>query len=355
MIPDRMRAVIQVHYGRPEQVLRLARGPVPVPRRDEVLIRVGAASLNSWDVDLVTGPLLTRMTAPFTTRRRIIGSDVAGEVVAAGDAVTRFRVGDRVVGELSVSGWGGFAEYVTARERALTPVPDAVGDEAACALPQAGSMALQALGGGNAGRERDHGSDHGTDPGRASDHDPDRGDGGWRAALAGRRVLIVGAGGGVGTFAIQLAHAAGAHVTVVDRAPKLAALRRLGADEAIEAGRLREVSHPSFDRVIDVVGAVPEPAARALLAPGGEAVTVGGRPGLLLRIVLGWLGGPDREGRRVRLLVARPNRDVAELLRLVASGALKVVADGPHSLTEVPHQLERLRAGVVTGKVTIVP
>ncbi|WP_308799838.1 NAD(P)-dependent alcohol dehydrogenase [Agromyces silvae] len=323
MVPDRMRAVIQTGYGQPEQVLRLARGPVPVPRRDQVLIRVDAVSINSWDVDLVTGPMITRITAPFRTRQRVIGSDVAGEVVAAGEDAARFSVGDRVVGDLSVSGWGGFAEYATARERALTPVPDGVGDVAACALPQAGSMALQSLGD--------------------------------RSVLDGRRVLIVGAGGGVGTFAIQLARAAGAHVTVVDWAPKLAALRRLGADEAIEAGRLAEVSHPSFDRVVDVVGALAPAAARGLLAPGGEAVVVGGRPGLLLRIVFGGLRGADRQGRRVRLLIARPNRDVAELLSLVASGALRPVIDGPHPLTDVPYEVERLRAGAVTGKVVIVP
>ncbi|MDR5701070.1 NAD(P)-dependent alcohol dehydrogenase [Agromyces aerolatus] len=323
MIPERMRAIIQTGYGRPEQVLRAARGPVPVPRLDQVLVKVGAVSINSWDVDLVTGPMLTRVNAPFRTRQRIIGSDVSGEVVAVGEQATRFRVGDRVAGDLSVSGWGGFAEYVAARERALTPVPDEVGDEAACTLPQAGSMALQALGD--------------------------------RVLLDGRRVLIVGAGGGVGTFAIQLAHVAGAHVTVVDRAPKLAALRRLGADEAIEAARLDDVSHPSFDRVVDVVGALTAPAARALLAPGGETVVVGGRPGLLLRIVLGGLGGADRRGRRVGLLIARPNRDVGELLSLVASGTLTPVIDGPHPLADVPHQVERLRAGAVIGKLVIVP
>lgn len=323
MIPDRMRAVIQTGYGSPEQVLQSARGPVPVPKRDQVLVRVGAVSINSWDVDLVTGPMITRINAPFRARRRIIGADVSGEVVAVGGAVTHFGLGDRVAGDLSVSGWGGFAEYVAADAGALTPVPDGVGDEAACTVPQAGSMALQALG--------------------------------ERAELDGRRVLIVGAGGGVGTFGIQLARAAGAHVTVVDRAPKLAALRELGADETIEAGRLDDVSHPSFDRVIDVIGALSAAQARDLLAPGGEAVVVGGRTGLLLRVVLGGLGGADRQGRRVGLLIARANRDVAELLSLVASGALRPVIDGPHPLTDVPHQVERLRRGAVTGKIVVVP
>jgi NADPH:quinone reductase-like Zn-dependent oxidoreductase len=321
-----MRAVLLERYGAPERVLTLARGPVPVPRRGEVLVKVGAVSVNSWDVDLVTGPAITRMNAPFRPRHRIIGSDVAGEVVALGEGATRFRVGDRVVGELSASGWGGFAEYVAADERALTPVPDTVGDVAAAALPQAGSMALQGLG-GLSGLE----------------------------ALAGRRVLIVGAGGGVGTFAIQLAHRAGAHVTAVDRAPKLATLRELGADETIEAGRLTDLSHPSFDLVLDVVGALPATTARGLLAPGGQAVAIGGRPGRLLCIALAGIGGADRHGRRVRLLVAKPNRDVPELLRLVASASLDVVLDGPHPLDAVPHQVERLRAGKVTGKAVIVP
>ena len=323
VIADHMRAVILDRYGPPERVLRPARGPVPVPRRGQVLVRVRAASVNSWDVDLVTGPPIIRVAAPFRPRRRIIGADVSGEVVAVGEEVMRFSIGDRVAGDLSASGWGGFAEYVAVDERALTGVPDAVAHSVACALPQAGGMAVQALG------ERDE--------------------------LAGRRVLIVGAGGGVGTFAVQLAHAAGAHVTVVDRQPKLAALRRLGADEAIEAGRLGEVSHPSFDRVVDVIGALSVASARRLMAAGGTSITVGGRPGLLLRILVGGLLGADRRGRRVGLLIARPNRDLPELLGLVASGALTVVADGPHALSEVPHQVERLRAGDVTGKLIVVP
>jgi NADPH:quinone reductase-like Zn-dependent oxidoreductase len=323
MIPDRMHAVLQHGYGLPDEVLQLATGPVPRPRRGEVLVRVGAVSVNSWDVDLVTGPVLTRLSSPFLQRRRVIGSDVAGEIVARGDGAARFEVGDRVVGDLSVSGWGGFAEYVAVPEKALTPIPDEVGDEAAAALPQAGSMAWQALGGAEG-----------------------------LASLAGRRVLIVGAGGGVGTFAIQLAHAAGAHVTAVDRAPKLAVLRGLGADETIEAGRLDDVAQPSFDLVVDVVGVVPVARARALLAPGGEAVVIGGPPGLLFRVAL---SRPDREGRRVRLLIAKANRDVAELLRLVASASLTVVVDGPYPLRAVPQQVERLRAGQATGKIVIVP
>lgn len=323
MIPDRMRAVLQLGYGMPEEVLQVATGPVPRARRGEVLVRVNAVSLNSWDVDLVTGPVITRINAPFRGRRRIIGSDVAGEVVARGDEAARFEVGDRVVGDLSVSGWGGFAEYVAVPERALTPVPAEVGDEAAAALPQAGSMAWQALGGADG-----------------------------LASLTGRRVLIVGAGGGVGTFAIQLAHAAGAHVTAVDRAAKLAVLRELGADETIEADRLHDVSHPSFDLVIDVVGALTAAQARGLLSPGGSAVVVGGPNGLLLRVAL---SRPDHEGRRLRLLIARANRDVAELLRLVASASLTVVVDGPHPLSAVPHQLERLRTGQAIGKIVIVP
>lgn len=321
-----MRAVLLERYGLPELVMTLARGPVPEPGRGEVLVRIGAVSVNSWDVDLVTGPAITRMNAPFRPRRRIIGADVSGTVVAVGEGAARFRVGDRVVGELSGSGWGGFAEYVAAGERAFNAVPDDVSDVVAAALPQAGSMAFQALG----GRE-------GLD------------------SLAGRRVLIVGAGGGVGTFAVQLAHRAGAHVTAVDRAGKLAALRELGADETIEAGRLTDVVHPAFDRVLDVVGALPAATARALLAPGGEAIAIGGPPRRLLRIALGALTGADRQGRRVRLLIAVPNRDVPELLRLAASAALAVVVDGPHPLDEVPHQIERLRRGEVTGKVVIVP
>ncbi|WP_173922099.1 NAD(P)-dependent alcohol dehydrogenase [Agromyces sp. Marseille-P2726] len=318
-----MRAIVLDRYGPPEQVMRLADVPRTTPAPGEALVRVAAVSINSWDVDVVTGALFTRVVAPFRPKHQIIGSDVAGEVIAVGHGVTRHRPGDRVFGELTAAGWGGFAEFVAAREDALVPLPTAVDDVTAAALPQAGSMALQAL------VDRD--------------------------ALEGRRVLIVGAGGGVGTFALQLATQAGARVAVIDRAAKLDRLRELGASDAFVAGAI-PVDAGGFDRILDVVGALSPAQHRGLLAPGGSAVAIGGRPRRILGYALAGARKADRDdGRRVRLLAAVPNRDLAELASLAAEGSVRAIVDGTHPLQAVPHQIQRLRAGAVFGKVVIVP
>jgi NADPH:quinone reductase-like Zn-dependent oxidoreductase len=319
-----MRAIVLDRYGPPERVMRLTEVARPAPRAGEVLVRVNTVSLNSWDADVVGGEFFNRIAAPFRPRHRIIGSDVAGEVVAAGDGSTRHRVGDRVFGELSAAGWGGFAEYVAAPEHALVSLPTTVDDVTAAALPQAASMALQALG------DRD--------------------------ALDGCRVLIVGAGGGVGTFALQLAIDAGARVTVVDRVAKLDRLLELGASEGFVAGVIPAEAAGAFDRVLDVVGALSATEHLNLLGPGGTAVAIGGRPRRLLGYALAGARSAQRSGgRRVRLLGAVPNRDLPELAALVAAGSLRAIVDGPHPLDAVPHQVERLRAGEVFGKVVFAP
>ncbi|MGW9631400.1 NAD(P)-dependent alcohol dehydrogenase [Agromyces sp. NPDC055520] len=324
----RMRAIVLDRYGPPERVMRLAELAEPRPAAGEVAVRVAAVSLNSWDVDLATGATLVRLAAPFRPKHRVIGSDVAGVVIAVGSGVTRHRVGEAVFGELSASGWGGFAEVVVAREDALVPRPAGLDDLTAAALPQAASMAWQALGGADA--VAPSGSTVGS--------------------LRGRRVLIVGAGGGVGTFAIQLAKRGGAHLTAVERAMwKLDALDGLGADVvATGVGDAQEPREP-FDLVLDVVGALPPAQARALLAEGGRAVYIGGSPRRIAQV----LAAGARAGGHVGLLAAVPNRDLPDLAALAASGALRAVIDGPHPLEQVPKQLARLRSGAVLGKAVI--
>ena len=324
-----MRAIVLDRYGPPERVMRLAEIPRPVPGAGEVAVRVAAVSLNSWDVDLATGATLVRLAAPFRPKHGVIGSDVSGVVIAVGSGVTRHRVGDPVFGELSASGWGGFAEVVTASEDAFVSRPDGLDDLTAAALPQAASMAFQALGGADAVA--------------------------LNAALDGRRVLIVGAGGGVGTFAIQLAKRGGAHVTVIERAAsKLNALRELGADVVGDevAGPAASASR-RFDRILDVVGALPPSQARELLAPGGQAIYIGGSPRRIMQVAGSSARRGGETGGRVRLLAAVPNRDLPELAELATSAALRAIVDGPHPLGDVPRELARLRAGEVLGKSLI--
>ncbi|MBM7831016.1 NADPH:quinone reductase-like Zn-dependent oxidoreductase [Agromyces cerinus] len=329
-----MRAIVLDRYGPPERVMRLAELADPVPGAGEVVVRIAAVSLNSWDVDLATGATLVRLEAPLRPKRRVIGSDVSGTVVAVGGGVTRHRVGDAVFGELSAAGWGGFAERVVARDEAFVARPTGLDDLTAAALPQAASMAWQALGGADA-----------VVP---------------NGSLHGRRVLIVGAGGGVGTFAIQLAKRGGAHVTAVERAMwKLDALAELGADVVVSGvGDGTEPRH-AFDLVLDVVGALPPSQSGEMLAEGGRAVYIGGSPRRIAQVLVasaraGRRSEADAEAaRHVGLLAAVPNRDLPGIAALAAAGELRALIDGPHPLDQVPQQLARLQSGAVLGKSVI--
>lgn len=199
-----MKAAVYTKYGPPE-VLRIEDIPQPQPAANEVLIKVFAASVNSWDYERLTGqPFLYKMLSGFSKpRQTILGADVAGRVESVGPGVTKFAPGDEVFGDLSTGNWGAFAEFVCADEKPLTHKPQNISFEQAAALPQAAVMALQAV--------RDYGQ-----------------------TLPGKHVLINGAGGGVGSFAIQIAKYFGANVTAVDSTAKLELMRTLGADQVID-------------------------------------------------------------------------------------------------------------------------
>ncbi len=199
-----MKAVVYEKYGPPE-VLHLKEVEKPVPKDNEVLIEVHAASVNSWDWDLLRGtPFLNRlMFGLLKPRYKILGCDIAGRVDAVGRNTKRFQPGDEVFGDLSGFGCGGFAEYVCARENALALKPATMTFEEAAAVPQAAVLALQGL--------RDKGQ-----------------------IRPGQKVLINSAGGGVGTFTVQIAKSFGAEVTGVDSTGKLDMLCSIGADQVID-------------------------------------------------------------------------------------------------------------------------
>jgi NADPH:quinone reductase-like Zn-dependent oxidoreductase len=317
-----VRAVVYSRYGTADE-LRLEQVAEPRARPGELLIRVRAASVNSWDWDMVRGvPWISRVTAPVRPRFRILGADVAGVVTAVGDGVTRFRVGDAVFGDLAESGWGGFAEFATARAAALLPKPARLTFAEAASVPQAGCLAWQAI--VRAGR-----------------------------FAAGERALIIGAGGGVGTMGIQLATSRG-HVTAVDRRAKLARLADLGADRLVDAAEEDPLAAPGgFDLIVDVVARRPMLAYRRALAPGGRLVVVGGRTRTLAATVA-WgallsLGGR----RRLRVLLARANRGLPELAELLETGDLVPVIDSAWPLEAVPEAIRTLAAGDAVGKLVI--
>jgi NADPH:quinone reductase-like Zn-dependent oxidoreductase len=249
--------------------------------------------------------------------RRTLGSDIAGRVAAVGSDVTRFRPGDEVYGE---SPMGGFAELAVASESALAPKPEELTFAEASTLPQAGAIALQ----GTAG------------------------------ARPGKRVLINGAGGGSGSFAIQLAKLAGAHVTGVDNAGKLEFMRSLGADEVIDYGSQDFTRSEPSDLVLDLVAHRSVFAYRRALAPGGRYLCVGGSVRTLLRVVtIGAIIG-RLTGRRLGLLMVKPGpTHFQPLTDRCVSGDVQIHIGRTYRLDEVPQALADVGEGRALGKVVV--
>ena len=319
-----MRAVVQDRYGTSE-VLRLDRVPVPVPGEHEVLVRVHAAGLDRGTEHLVNGkPYAVRLA--FGLRRPknpVPGRDVAGTVEAIGSAVTRFAVGDEVFGVAP----GSFAEYAIAHESRLAPKPASLTFEQAAVVPVSAATALRAL----------------LDVGRLE---------------AGRSVLVIGASGGVGTYAVQLAKAYGAEVTGVCSAAKADLVRSLGADHVLDyaTGDFADGSR-HYDLVIDIAGNPTFRRLRRALAPRGTVVFVGGEDsgevigmGRQLRGVL--LGAFLRQ-RFALLPTKERGSDYERLAELVEAGRLVPALDRTYPLAETPLALRQLEEGLVRGKVAV--
>ncbi len=304
-----MKAIVYRRYGTPDE-LRLDEVPAPhVERDDDVLVRVHATSVNSWDWDLLRG----RMTVGRSPRHPVMGADVAGRVEAVGRAVTRLRPGDAVFGDVSGHGWGGLGEYVCVPERALAAMPAGLSFEQAAAVPQAGVLALQGLEYGGA---------------------------------MGGEVLMNGAGGGVGTFVVQMAKASGALVTAVDSAGKLDMLRSLGADGVIDY-REEEI-RGRYDRIIDLFAS---PHHRRPLAAGGVYGVIGGS---LPRIAQTALVGLLTRRKRVGVVIHRPGREPLERLTPpLENGTVVPVIDSTYALADARSAFERYASGEFLGKVVI--
>lgn len=321
-----MRALVRDRYGPPEE-LRIEDVPTPRLGSGDVLVRVRAASVNAADVDYLTGRSPVRLAAPFRPAVRILGSDVAGTVEAVGDGVTRFRVGDDVIGDTFDAGFGTFAELARAPERALVPKPAEVSFDDASTLPQAAVLALQGL---------RHGKPVGP----------------------GDRVLVNGAGGGAGTFAVQLAAALGATVTGVDRSSKLELVRSLGASEAIDHEREDFTTDGrTYDRIIDFVSRRSPLRYRRVLSPGGTCVVVGGATGALLaNAILGALISRTSE-RSMGVLVWRQHvaDDIESLLEHLREGTVRPAIERTYRLDDAPEALRRTAVGEVLGKLVITP
>lgn len=291
--------------------------PQPVPGDTGVLVRVHAASVNSWDWDQFAGTFQGRLANPWRPYNPILGADVAGVAEAVGGAVTRFKPGDAVFGDLCEGGWGGFADYVATDEKWLALMPEGMSFVEAAAIPQAGMLALQAV------------RKHPLGPGTA--------------------VLINGGGGGVGSFAIQMAKRLGAEVTAVDRAEKLAFMTGLGADQVIAFDREDFAGRGErYDLVVDVQARRSTGAHLKVLKPGGQYVIIGGTtPRVIGAALAGLLGRP------IGLLLYEPSvGDLEELVRLYAAGATPSI-DAVYPLERVEEALRHVGEGRAKGKVVV--
>jgi NADPH:quinone reductase-like Zn-dependent oxidoreductase len=318
-----VEAMVYIRYGSPD-VLQLKEVARPVPKDDEVLIKVHAVSINRSDWEGLTGkPLYARIGGLRKPRSQILGSDIAGRVELAGRRVRQFHPGDDVFGDILGQG-GGFAEYVCAREHTLAPKPVGMTFEEAAAIPQAGVIAWQGI------RERGQ-------------------------IQPGQRVLINGAGGGAGMFAVQLAKLAGADVTGVDHTEKLNFMRSLGADHVIDYTREDFTkTGDQYDLILDVVAHRSVLAYRRALRPDGRYFFVGGSVATMFQILLLGPGIGRPEGKRIRLLVVQPNRkDLVALTELCEAGKVATVIDRRYPLREAPEALQYLGEGRVKGKIVI--
>ena len=326
-----MRAALRDVYGPPE-VVRIEDVPTPTPAEDEILVRVRAASVNRADLDNLypRWPVIRLMLGLRRPRDRRVGIDAAGVVEAVGPGVTRFSPGDRVFADLFPYGGGAFAEACVAPEKAWLPIPAAVSFEDAVALPHSAILAIQGL---RAGKRR---------------------------LAAGDRLLIVGASGNIGPFAVQLAKAAGAHVTGTCRTAKTDFVRSLGADAVIDyttTDALRE--RDAFDWILDVDGKASLSSARRALRPNGVYLTLGGSGWRILgALLLGPLLSRISGGRRLGLLLSwKPFAadDVAVLTAMVAAGTLRPAIDRRYPLSDVVAALRHLDDGHARGKVLVLP
>ena len=319
-----MKAIVRTKYGSPD-ILELLEINKPDPLDNQVLVRVHAAAVNPLDWHILRGePFLVRLMGfgLLKPKHQILGADMAGRVEAVGKNVIQFKSGDEVFG----SSMGGFAEYACVREDKLVLKPAAITFEQAAAVPVAGITALQAL--------RDHGR-----------------------IQAGHYVLINGASGGVGTFAVQIAKALGAHVTGVCSGQNLEMVRSIGADQAIDYTKEEFWrSGKEYDLILDNAAFQSIRKSLHALQPNGVYVLVGGSSStatILQSLILNPLIS-RMEGRKLVSFMASVNQpDLAVLEELLEAGKVVPVIDGKYSLGEVPQAIRYVEEGHTRGKVVI--
>jgi len=328
-----MKASVYRQYGSPD-VLHLENVAKPTPADNEVLINVHATSINDWDWGLLRGvPFVNRTTAGLLKPKKIqiLGCDIAGTVEEVGQRITQFKVGDEVFGDISSCGFGGFAEYVCVNESALILKPASMSFEQAAALPQAGVLALQGLLKGNIQQEQ---------------LEQDK--------KTVQRVLINGASGGAGSFAVQIAKSFGAEVTGVCRTNKLEFVRSLGADYVIDFTQEDFTKNgQQYDLILDLMAFHSIFDTYRALSPRGRYIIEGGATVRVMQAVFIGTVLSLFSKKKMELLILKPNKDLATLIELYESGKVIPVIDKCYSLSEAAEAMRYFGEGHKKGKVVI--
>jgi NADPH:quinone reductase-like Zn-dependent oxidoreductase len=318
-----MKAAVYTKYGA-EEVLQIKELEKPVPKENEVLVKVFAVSINDWDWGLLTGtPLANRFINGLKKpKRKILGSDIAGVIETVGKNVKQFKPGDEVYGDLS-NYWGGFAEYVCAPENALAIKPAGMSFEQASSIPQAGMLAVQGL----------------IDKGEINN---------------GKKILINGAGGGVGTFGVQIAKLYNAEITGVDNSVKLEMMRSLGFHNVIDYKKEDFTKLSSkYDLILDAKTNRSVFKYLRVLNPNGIYVTVGGLTFRLLQVLIFSPLIKIIYKKHFRLVFLKLNKDLNYMNELFESGKMKPVIDGNYKLEEIQKAFEYYRKENQKGKIVI--
>lgn len=320
-----MKAITLHRYGPPE-LLQLEDCEQPSPDANEVLVRTCAASVNDWDWSMITGkPFFIRLLSGlFRPGIQIPGVDVSGYVEAVGSEVTAFNPGDTVYGDISESGFGAFAEYVCVKENALTKMPDGMSFNDAAAIPHAVTLAMQGL----------------FDIGSLKPH---------------HRLLINGAGGGVGTFAAQIARSIGVRgITGVDHSSKFEVMRISGITECIDYTKTDfTTTDEKYDLILDTRTKRPLSHIMRALTPTGIYSTVGGDLGKILKIALFAPVIHKFTTKRLKVVALKANKDMDKISELYANKIIKPVIDGPYTLSELPDAIKHFEAAKHLGKIII--
>lgn len=320
-----MKAVIFEKYGLPEKVLEIREVEKPIPKNNEVLIKIHFTAVNDYDWGLIRGkPFLLRlMFGFFKPKYPIPGMELSGIIDAVGSNVQKMKVGDAVYGDISTYGFGSFAEYISINEKAIIKKPNEISFEEAAAIPHASLLALQAL--------------------------QDKGD-----IRHGQKILINGAAGGVGTFGLQLAKLYDCEVTGVDSGEKLEMMKSIGFDYVIDFKKVNFTENDlQYDLILDCKSNKSPFSYLKSLKSNGKYVTVGGKLVSLFKILFWGKILSFFSSKKLQILSLRPNEGLDYINELFKQNKIKCILDGSYSIEEIPRLIRYFGDGKHKGKIVI--